>query len=193
MKKIISLILLCAMVFALCACGDKNIQPRFVGYWENADGSAKLTLNADGTAVFEVHTLMKDADGDPIKDENGKFIPSEESGTYNLSWIAESNSSILIKWVGEPILPAKTEEDATVEETVAVEVTEAVEETEEAAEGEAATDNGGTTTKRIDPYTVGYASMTVQDGKMILSLYEGSSDDILLFQFNGELALEKKK
>ena len=192
MKKIISLILLCAIGLGLCACGNANIQPRFVGYWENADGSAKLTLNADGTAVFTLNTAKTDADGIVMKDENGKVIPSEANGTYDLVWTAETNSNITLKWKGEPV-PAIVTEEKTEETTPATEATTPVEEGAEgeAAEGEAAATT--TSSKRVDRYTVGFGSMTVKDGKMILTLLEGTSDDILLFQFGAEKALEKKK
>ena len=103
MKKIIAICLLAVMMLSLCACGNKDLETRFIGVWQSADGTATLTLNADGTATF-VDTS-----------------DSANAGSYNFLWVAENNSSITIKWDGAPIPAAKGQE--TTEETTAVEVT----------------------------------------------------------------------
>ena len=155
MKKIIAICLLFVMALSLCACGNKNLEARFIGVWQTADGTATLTLNADGTATFE------------------DTSDSANAGSYKFLWVATNNSSITIKWDGEPI-PAEntTEEAAPVEETAAA---------VEATEGSA---NGSTTTRRDDPSVVGYGSMTVHMGEMLLALNEGSSTDKPLFVYN---------
>ena len=191
MKKIISLILLCAVALGLCACGDANIQPRFVGKWENEDGTATLTLKDDGTAIFVLNDVQRDDKGKVLTDEAGNPLPDTANGTYTFTWTATSNSNITIKWIGEPI-PAPVTEDEAEETTAPVEETTPAEEGADAAEGEAAeATTAGTTTKRDDPSIVGYGSMTVKNGEMVLTLSEGSSTDILLFQFVKEQALIK--
>lgn len=155
MKKIIAICLLFVMALGLCACGNKNIEERFIGVWQSADGTATLTLNADGTATF-VDTS-----------------DSTNAGEYKFLWIAENNSNLTIKWDGKPI-PAVNAEENT-EETQPI--TEAVETTEGA-------ENADGTTRRDDPSVVGYASMTISEGKMLMALNEGSSTDILLFVYN---------
>ncbi len=162
MKKIIAICLLIVMALGLCACGDKNVEARFVGTWQSADGTATLTLNADGTADFV------DTEGD-------------NAGEYNFLWVAESNSSIIIKWDGEPIPASKDQE--TIEETQPdTETAEVVEDTE-GTEGADATGET-TSTRRDDPSIVGYGSMTVTGGEMVLFMFEGSSTDALLFVYN---------
>ena len=157
MKKIIAVCLLLVMTLGLCACGNKNVEERFVGVWQSSDGTATLTLNADGTATFE-----DTSDG-------------ANAGTYSFLWVADSNSNLTIKWDGAPI-PAPAGQETTEETQVVTEAVEATESTENAS--------GTTTTRRDDPSIVGYASMTVYQGKMLLALNEGSSTDILLFVYN---------
>ena len=155
MKKIIAICLLLVMAVSLCACGNKNVEARFVGVWQTADGTATLTLNADGTATFE------------------DTSDSANAGSYKFLWVATNNSNITIKWDGAPI-PADTttEQAAPVEETTA-----AVEATEGGQ-------TGTSTTRRDDPSIVGYGSMTVHLGEMLMALNEGSSTDKPLFVYN---------
>ena len=157
MKKIIAICLLLVMALGLCACGNKNVEERFIGVWQTADGTATLTLNADGTATF-VDTS-----------------DSANAGTYKFLWVAESNSNLTIKWDGAPI-PAPAGQETTEETQPATEAATP------AVDGTEGTDEGST--RRDDPSVVGFASMTVSQGKMLMALNEGSSTDILLFVYN---------
>lgn len=161
MKKIIAICLLLVMALGLCACGNKNIEERFVGVWQSDDGTATLTLNADGTATF-----VDSSD-------------SSNAGSYNFLWIAENNGSVTIKWDGAPI-PASADQEPAEEETQPAVTTPEIVEGQEDAAGT----DGSTTTRRDDPSVVGYGSMTVTGGEMVMHLYEGSSTDILLFVYN---------
>lgn len=158
MKKIVAITLLLVMALGLCACGNKNVPERFIGKWQSTDGTVTLTLNADGTA---------------------DFVDTEKGHTYTFLWTAENNANITIKWDGTP----------PVAETPVEEVTEAVEETtaaevvEDQGSAEAPAD-GSTATRRDDPSIVGYGSMTVSGGEMLMALNEGSSTDPILFVYN---------
>ena len=158
MKKIIAICLLLVMALSLCACGNKNVTERFLGKWQSADGTVTLTLNADGTA---------------------DFVDTDGGHTYTFLWVAENNANITIKWDGEPPkgeTPVETTE-AAAEETAAPEVVEGQESAETPVDGT-------TTTRRDDPSIVGYGSMTVSGGEMLLALNEGSSTDPILFVYN---------
>jgi len=159
MKKIIAICLLLVMALSLCACGNKNVTERFLGKWQSADGTVTLTLNADGTANFE--------------DTVGGH-------SYTFLWVATNNANITIKWDGEPPVAETPVEEVTepaVEETTAPEVVEG----QESAEAPA---DGSTTTRRDDPSIVGYGSMTVSGGEILMALNEGSSTDPILFVYN---------
>lgn len=161
MKKIIAICLLLVMALGLCACGNKNIEERFVGVWQSPDGNATLTLNADGTATF-----VDSSDGN-------------NAGSYKFLWIADSNSNITIKWDGAPI-PAPAGQETVEETQPEAEATTPA----EVVEGTESADNSSTSTRRDDPSVVGYGSMTVYNGEMLMALNEGSSTDILLFVYN---------
>ena len=158
MKKIIAICLLLVMALGLCACGNKQIPDRFIGTWQSNDGTVTLTLNADGTA---------------------KFVDTTNGYDYDVLWTAENNANITIKWDGTPpvaeVTPEETTEPATEETTPAEEVVE------EAVEGAA---EGETSKRRDDPSIVGYGSMTVFGGEMLMALNEGSSTDPILFVYN---------
>ncbi len=164
MKKIIAICLLLVMALGLCACGNKNVEERFVGVWQSADGTATLTLNADGTATF-----VDSSDG-------------SNAGTYKFLWFAENNSSLTIKWDGEPVPAPVSQETAEEETQPAAEVTTPVEVVEDQESADST--DGATTTRRDDPSVVGYGSMTVYNGEMLMALNEGSSTDALLFVYN---------
>lgn len=155
MKKIIAICLLLVMALSLCACGNKNVTERFLGKWQSNDGTVTLTLNSDGTA---------------------DFVDTEAGHTYTFLWVATNNANITIKWNGEPPKGETSVEttEAANEETVAPET----------AEGQESAADGSTTTRRDDPSIVGYGSMTVSGGEMLLALNEGSSTDPILFVYN---------
>ena len=203
MKKIISIILLLVFALSLCACGESHDTERFAGTWKSEKGDATLILREDGTATYIQDKVLVDADGNIILDKEGNPEKDPSNGEYSFLWTADSNSAITIKWDGEPVpaLPSQiTEEKTDATTDVVTDVTTDVETTEpltEVIEGEEevapATDttepvvNGETsnaTQKRDDPSVVGYGTMALIDGKLVLYLSEGSSTDILLFVFN---------
>lgn len=147
------------MALGLCACGNKNLEERFVGVWQSPDGTATLTLNADGTASF-------------VETEGAN------AGEYNFLWVAENNSSIIIKWDGAPI-PAPAGSESVEETTEAV-----IEDTAAVEEGQEGASEQNAPKRKDDPSVVGYGSMTVYGGEMLMGINEGSSTDILLFVYN---------
>ena len=157
MKKIIAICLLLVMTLSLCACGTKQIPDRFVGTWQSSDGTVTLTLNADGTA---------------------DFVDANNDYTYTFEWVAENNANITIKWIGTPPVAEVAPEEATEAATEAT-VAEVV---EEVVEGAAESEEGPK--RRDDPSIVGYGSMTVFGGEMMMALNEGSSTDPILFVYN---------
>lgn len=186
MKKIIAITLLLVMALGLCACGESNKEPRYVGTWQTIDETTTLYLREDGTAALKINN-------------NGVT-------TYDLKWTADSVLNMTLSWDGTPVAPPETEvpeetvdevvdtteeivvedpvEETVPEETDAetVEVTEAetaaVDTTEAAADGTTTTVN-----KKRDPSIVGFGSLKVINGELWLLFSEGSSEDILLFTY----------
>ena len=116
---------------------------------------------ADGTVTLTLNT-----------DGTAEFVDTVDGHTYTFLWTAENNANITIKWDGEPPVA-----DQPVETQPVAEETEVV-------EGQEGTENGSTTARRDDPSIVGYGSMTVSGGKMLMALNEGSSTDPILFVYN---------